>query len=414
MLRILSILILGLLIIGCSAQTTEPTPQQVEETEAPVPSDTSPPEDTSTPTGEPSPTLEPPTPTAEPSSTPTTESQVEDAWLAFTSPDNNLWIMNLSNGESLALTEDAVPFQPNTEQETISYCCAQWSSDGSLLTYRREVGTPATGGFEFSYSLWVYDRATGESRTVLEDQLVMGYAWKPGEHLIAYGLPIETEYFMGNRPELANGIWAVDVDSGKTSELVPPQRDITLVWPVWSPDGRFLSFDEILHMEGRGQFAYFDFEAQEYIAWDEVIGGYDWSPDGEIIAYDTLAYVAGGSERIWLRDRKGERTQPFSPVLDPGYASNPAFSPQGERIAYKAGMGGPETPQYTLMVQDIGSDEPRELGNFEQVSELFWSADGTRLIFTAGPYENREIVEVLIDDRSVTTLIEGSKPALQP
>jgi Tol biopolymer transport system component len=322
--------------------------------------------------------------------------------------------MNLSNGEELAITEDAFPFQPNTEQEAIVYCCARWSSDGTLLAYRRDVGIPVTGGFESSYSLWVYDPATSESRAVLEDQLVMGYAWKPGEHLIAYGLPIETEYFMGNRPDLANGIWAVDMDSGETYELVPPQRDITLLWPVWSPDGRFLSFDEVRHMEGRGQFAYYDFEAQEYIAWDQVIGDYDWSPDGEMIAYDTLAYIAGGAERIWLSDRKGEGAQPFSPALHPGYASSPAFSPQGERIAYMAALGGPQTTQYTLMIQDIDSADMLNLGNFEQVTELTWSADGTRLIFAAGPYENREIMVVQIDDRAVTTIAVGNQPALQP
>lgn len=414
MLRISLILILAFIVAGCSAQTTEPTPPQVVETEVFVPSHTSLPEGTSTPSSEPSPTLELPTPTAEPRSTPTVEPQVEESWLSYISPDDNLWIMNLSTGEAIAITEDAVPFQPNTDQEIIGYCCSQWSSDGTLLAYRREAGTPVTGGYEYSYSLWVYDPATGESRAVLEDQLVMGYDWKPNAHLIAYGLEIETEYFMGNRSELANGIWGIDVDSGETYELVLPQRDITLLWPVWSPDGRFLSFDEVLHMEGRGQFAYYDFEAQEYIAWDEVIGNYDWSPDGEWIAYDTLAYVSQGGERIWLSDRRGEEAQLFSPVFDPGYASFPVFSPQGNHIAYLAAVGGPETSEYSLMVQEIGSDEPRELGNFEQVYELNWSADGTRLIFAAGPYENREIVEVQIDDRTVSAVAEGAQPAVQP
>ena len=60
---------------------------------------------------------------------------------------------------------------------------------------------------------------------------------------------------------LATGISAIDLDTGETSLLVEPENGYTLILPTWSPDGRFISFDELIYMEGRGPFAYYDFEA---------------------------------------------------------------------------------------------------------------------------------------------------------
>jgi Tol biopolymer transport system component len=411
--------ILSAFVAACAAPVAGPTPPQLVETEAPLASDTAPPLEPATTTTQSSPTdsdiaEEPPTPTAEPSATPTAEPKGLDDWLAYVDADLNLWIMNPATGESLALTDDALPFQPNVDQETVTYCCAQFSSDGSLLAYRREQGRQTEQAYEYTYSLWVYELDTGESRLVL-DELALHYAWKPGEHLIAYGPEISFDYFIGDeqRAQFANGIWALDVDSGETYELVAPERGFALAFPRWSPDGRFLSFDEIQYMEGRGLFAYYDLETQEYIAWDEVIGNYDWSPDGELIAYDTLAYISQGIERIWLRERTGQARE-FSPLFDPGSASYPVFSPQGDRIAYLAAIGGPETTRYSLMLQDLDSDEPRDLGQFEGVYELAWTSDGTSLVFAAGPYEAREIVQVLVEDGSAASLAVGAQPALQP
>jgi Tol biopolymer transport system component len=120
-----------------------------------------------------------------------------------------------------------------------------------------------------------------------------------------------------------------------------------------------------------------------------------------------------GSERIWLRERTGEARE-FSPIIEPGFASNPVFSPQGDKIAYLAAYGSPETTQYTLMVQDVAGGEPRELGQFESVNQLIWSSDGLYMVFAEGAYEKREIVQVLVGDGTATSMIEGSQPALQP
>ena len=120
-----------------------------------------------------------------------------------------------------------------------------------------------------------------------------GFSWRPGTHIISYSLMTDPNYFTARGAvdeSLAKGILGFDVDTMQAMELVPPQG-YSLIWPHWSPDGRFVGFDEILYMEGRGNFAYYDFEDQEYISWKRPIGSYQWSQDGENLVYDYLTYA---------------------------------------------------------------------------------------------------------------------------
>ena len=404
------------LIAGCAAPSLpgaqptplvpdQPTPAGVD-TPAPVP--TSPPASPTVRVAQPTVTAEPPTEVPE----------RPPGWIAYIGVDENLWLVNPDTGEQRQLTQDAIPLESDAQKETIRYCCAQWSSDGRLLAYRREAGSRESDGFQYQFDLWVFDLVSGDARAVLENLQVAGYAWRPGTHLIAYGLPIALEYFISRgepAAELAEGIWAVDADAGSPYELVPPERGFSIISPKWSRDGRFLAFEEMLYMEGRGKFAYYDFEAQQYVAWDDVIGSYDWSPDGEAIAYDRMVYTPIGTERIWLNNRQGDAEQAFSPENEQGYAFNPVFSPQGDRLAYLAELSGvPDTLQYTLFVQPYQNGEPRELGVFEQTYDPAWSPDGERLALSSGPFEDRQVFVVDVAGGSVEVLAEGTQPAWQP
>ena len=367
----------------------------------------------------PSPTAEVIQPTAEtePTAPPAPESQAGS--IAYSGADGNVWLVNPSSGEMKQLTQDAAPsINPNTTAP-VDYCCMEWSSDGRLLAFYRQAGTPVEQGMQFAYSLWVYDAASGETRLLLDQQSITGFAWKPLTHLIAYGLPVEPNYFVsrgGVAAELARGIAAVDADSGAVLELVKPERGFTLVNPNWSPDGRFVSFEEVLYMEGRGSFAYYDLEEQKYTSWEKPIGGYDWSPDSAAVVYDTLTYAPSGTERIFRSSREGADEQPLSPDFEPGYAFSPVYAPQGDWVAYLAELGDPSNSQYKLFVQSSQDGEPRELGTFEQPGYLGWSPDGQSLVLGVGPFgsDTRQIVIVSAADGSVKPLVKGSEPAWQP
>ena len=412
-----------LFVLGLLASCAAPVPQIAQPspivTQGLVPDATSSPiRNTPLPPSSPTPTGWAPTATVEPTLTPTPTSEAPPGWIAYTGVDENIWLINAATGEKRQVTQDAMPNKPGVEKETITYCCAQWSSDGRLLAYQRELGTPISSGYHYLDGLWVYDVISGAARQVLENQDVVGYTWKPLTHLIAYALPVAQGYFTKQRGQLsakdALGIWALNIDEGDPFELVQPQRGFSLVNPKWSKDGRFLAFDEVLGMEGRGQFAHYDFEAKEYVAWDRVIGSYDWAPDSRQIAYDELAYVPSGTERIWLSDRLGKGEQAFSPQYNKGYAFNPVFSPQGDKLAYLAALNGPESNQYTLFVQPLETGEPRSLGVFEQAGDLAWSPDGKQLTLFGGPYEERQVQVVTIANGSVMTLAKGNQPAWQP
>jgi Tol biopolymer transport system component len=165
-------------------------------------------------------------------------------------------------------------------------------------------------------------------------------------------------------------------------------------------------------MEGRGMFAFYDFEAQAYASWEEPIGIYNWSPDEAQIAYDHLTYTATGEERIFLRVFPDGQERQFSPDFEGGYAFSPAFSPQGDRMAYFAGLGGPDSQDYTLFVQPLEGGEPQELGVFESAFGLDWSPDGESLVFSAGPYGAQQVIAVNAADGTSTVLAQGSDPAV--
>ena len=167
-------------------------------------------------------------------------------------------------------------------------------------------------------------------------------------------------------------------------------------------------------MEGSGEFAYYDLEAQKYTAWKDVIGFYSWSPDGAQIAYDRLSYSPQGNERIWLNTRQKENERVFSPQYEQGYSFSPVFSPQGDRIAYLSNLGGPENNQFSLFVVDVSGSEGPSLGTFDQSMVFGWAPDGKWLVLNSGPYESRQILVVLTEDGSTSTLAQGSQPAWQP
>jgi Tol biopolymer transport system component len=342
--------------------------------------------------------------------------------LAYTGADGNVWLHAPTTGEERQITTDAIPWDTSgsgQQEQVITYCCADWSPDGQLLAFRREEGNAVQDGFEFSYSLWVFEQQTGEARPLLEDQQVTGFSWRPGTHQISFALPVAMENFTAEPPHpldasYLTGIHAIDADTGETSELVRPERGYTLVNPRWSPDGRFLSFEELLYMEGRGLFAYYDIDAQEYVAWEEAIGNYSWSPDGEQIAYDRMVYIPTGEERILVRDRQGGEERNLSSQIESGYAFLPAFSPGGDQLAFWVESGGFESQDYTLYVVDLPESEPRPLGDFAEIQGLAWSADGEQLIFSAGQFDQQQIVTVNVAEETSAAMVPGSQPAWQP
>jgi Tol biopolymer transport system component len=203
----------------------------------------------------------------------------------------------------------------------------------------------------------------------------------------------------------------VDADTGKTQDLVHPERGYALYNPQWSPDGQLLGFDELSYMEGRGKFAYYDFEKRTYIPWDEPIGNYVFRKDSSQVIYDRLTYVAQGTEDIFTQPLQGgseQRLVHYPSATE--YAFSPALSPSGDRVAYLASLDGHDSQAYTLLVRKFDGSEATVLGKFEAVLNLAWSPDGSWLVFSAGPWDSQKVMAVNVSDGSSTELGAGTLP----
>lgn len=356
------------------------------------------------------------TPTQEQPAAPEDPIPVENFGLTFAyiGPDGNLWITDASGGPPRQVTNDAIPVDAGNG--VVSYYFPKISSDGRYIAARRDAGEPTPEGLRYLFSLRVFDTETGEARTVYEDDNSppAEAAWKPGTHLLAYGVAPDPNYFTGGGPDstLATGIFAIDLDSGSSNLLVGSENGYALIAPVWSPDGQILSFDELVYMEGKGPFAYYNFEASEYVSWNEPLGNYDWSPDGNQLVYDRLTYSAQGTERIFNRPRLEGAEIQVSPDQDQGYAFYPVYSPDGMQVAYLVNPGGPESVQNTLVVQNLESGEYQEFGSYESIWSLEWSSDGTILIFSAGPYDASLVYGLDLKSGTEMILAQGSQPTL--
>jgi Tol biopolymer transport system component len=336
--------------------------------------------------------------------------------LAYIGADGNLWLADSAGGPPRQITSDAA--SQGAGGNVITYSFPKISSDGRYIAARRDDGVPVPEGLKYQFSLWVYDTETGESRLVYENSVSApaGIDWKPDTHLLAYGVGAAPNYFFirGGKPDaaLTTGIYGADMDSAVSNLLVTPQNGYSLIQPVWSPDGRFLSFDELVYMEGKGPFAYYDFENQQYIPWNEPLGNYDWSPDGSQLVYDRLSYTPSGTERIFTRPRQDGAEVQISPDVAQGYAFYPVYSPDGQKIAYLTNPGGPESFMNILVVQDLATGELRELGSYESVWYLEWSSDGKALVFSAGPYDSQIVYGYDLVNGVATELARGSQPTL--
>lgn len=157
-------------------------------------------------------------------------------------------------------------------------------------------------------------------------------------------------------------------------------------FPAFSPDGKQLVFS-------RETAGFKQLFARDMVSGEEAQltnDGVDhiqpfWSPDGKTLLYvqakngtlepaDLFGTYSGGD--VWQLDFTTRRTHQI--VAD---AANPAFSPDGKRVAFEASYGGPRR----LWIADAAGRNPRQVTTdaSEAVSHILprWSSDGQALVF---------------------------------
>jgi tricorn protease len=99
-----------------------------------------------------------------------------------------------------------------------------------------------------------------------------------------------------------------------------------------------------------------------------------WSPDGERIAYTT---DVGGENQIAVRPAKGGAEKILTHFAS-GYLYQPRWAPGGDKIAFSDG-------QHRLWIVDAAGGEPKQIAQdvYDEIHDYSWSPDGKWLAYSA-------------------------------
>jgi Tol biopolymer transport system component len=282
--------------------------------------------------------------------------------------------------------------EPLTLAQNILYDPTTWNavftaSQTGLLVYQPAVG-PAG-----AKSLVWFDRAGNAVGTVGDRANYFNVRLSPDGQRLA----VELGYPSAD-------IWVYELARGvRTRITFDPNDD---VYPLWSRDGRIVyssSRDRIrASLDGYDIYARSGTGAgaEEVLLKDEAPKrASDWSPDGRFIAFDQGDVLARGLVDVWILPLFGDR-KPFPFLAAPYGEFDAAFSPDGRWLAY----GSNETTRNEVYVVPFDGRPPADAAGPAgkwQISVAGgnvprWRRDGRELYYIA---PDRSLMAVEVDGR---------------
>jgi dipeptidyl aminopeptidase/acylaminoacyl peptidase len=314
-------------------------------------------------------------------------------WVAYSVSTTNLerddsktqiWMVSTRGGDPIPLTMSGE-----------SASDPKWSPDGHYLSFTASRGEGARS------QVWLLDRRGGEARQLTDvKQGVGGYEWSPdGSRLL---LTIQ------------------DPDSTDASEEGGEGSRVREPWVIdrlqTKRDGRGYLTDT-----RRTHLYVFDVESKELTQitsgrWDEESPA--WSPDGSRVAFvsnRTEDPDANSNSDIWVvsadnTDKGGTLVR----ITDfPGSDGSPAWSPDGNSIAYTTGINDPryeafETSHLAVRASD-GTGERRVLTETldRNVGSPRFTEDGRGILVSVSEEGDGHVARIDVETGAVARLIDG-------
>jgi eukaryotic-like serine/threonine-protein kinase len=189
---------------------------------------------------------------------------------------------------------------------------------------------------------------------------------------------------------------------GRNPVLVAGDSAVDEVWPAYSPDGRQIAYNH----KGGGIFvAGATGESARRIT---TFGSYPaWSPDGKQLVFSSeeveTPYNTLGTGRLWTVDLSGK--EPSEVTIDRADVRGfgvyqPAWSPNGSRIAYWANLGG----QRDLESVSVSGGTPVKITDDVALDWApVWSPEGEFIFFASDRGGAMGLWRVAIDEASGRT-----------
>lgn len=216
-------------------------------------------------------------------------------------------------------------------------------------------------------------------------------------------------------------LWCCDMSEGLSK----------LHYPRWSPDGRSIVFGFTGVNNGQTSAAWFGFadlysipapEGMTYDAdavemtnltrtQDAMELTADWSPDSKTLAYSVFddAYAIVATFEVQFLNLETGATRRLS--FDEVDSRDPAFSPDGQWIAYASRASG----NLDIIVTDLANSQPVNITTASPADDVQadWSPDGSRLLYATYVGDNLNLMLVNRDGSNpvnLTKLMQAAPP----
>jgi serine/threonine protein kinase/Tol biopolymer transport system component len=279
--------------------------------------------------------------------------------------------------DAIAFQGDAFPVAENVIVRALTGAGAFSATDNGILVYQ-------TGDLEVGGVLEWIDLDGSSLGTVGDEAIYEQVKLSPDGRTAAVEI---LDPAIGT-----NDIWLVDMERGLRTRFTFDKANDT--YPVWSPDGESLIFAS---RRGTAQGIYRKSvrgtgDAELVYQSDVDVFPESWSPDGRFLAFDQSG--TGSASDLWVLDLEGGPSASvfYQTEADDGAA---AFSPDGRWLAYWSQESG----RGEVYVTSFPERGRRVQVSTDSGTWMQWSSDGLAIFYQE---ENGPLKRVAVDGRGGT------------